>query len=971
MKRFSLLFLLFFALGALHAQNVSVSGVVSFGESQEDLPGYPVQLTILDPTIFVLFEETTDDNGQFQFDVEYDFINGDAIDIAVQVFDLCTGEMLSQQFTVEASNPIVEDVFFTVCSDINPPPPPTGCEAFFGWEQVESDPFLVQFFDLSYTDNEEGPDAWFWDFGDGNTSDEQEPLHEYAEEGDYDVILTVVYDTCVSTVVQPVHVTDLGFCNCEYVFEPVCVVFPDGTTIPFINECEALCAGFGDDVEITEDCEGDGPCGCLDLHFPTCVLTADGDTLFYENPCLAACDGYGEDSYIECENDNPCGCDFVFDPVCVTINGILELFPNPCFAACAGYSEDEYGPCEGFGCFAAFERVVLDDGFSVEFIDMSETFSAPVITWEWDFGDGNTSDEPNPIHTYTEPGNYDVTLTIVTEDGCTSVANQHVCIGDDCIGDCDCPDIFDPVCVLFGDEIITLPNACFAYCFGFEDEDFVECEEDCVCPDIFDPVCVLDEAGNLQFFENPCFAECEGYGPDDYVDCDGYCPCDDYFEPVCVVTADGDTLNFDNPCFAECEGYGPDQYFPCDLAGPCGCYEIFDPVCVLLDDGTQVLYPNDCYAICDGFTEDDFVDCDPSNGEFCVASFDFEIGPEGQIFFYDQSFSLLDQIISWSWDFGDGNTSNEQNPVHTYDEEGLYEVILTIITAEGCASTTVILVDTGDGGGYPWPDCQALFFFEQSTDVPFTFQFIDFSIGEADSWSWDFGDGNTSNEQNPVHTYTEEGAYFVTLTITAGDCSSTMPMLLFTDETIWYPSECMALFLPLIIPDANEVVFLNLSSADAVSYEWDFGDGNTSDEQNPIYTYAEGGMYEISLTITTADGCQNTFSVTMNLDGEGFTGNPQYLLVNDTAEEPQALETINAYPNPFKDQLVVEFEAPATENYTLRLYSIDGKLQYEQRHNLNAGLHRLEISTPVLASGMYFLQVQSGKQATSIKLVKE
>ena len=196
-------------------------------------------------------------------------------------------------------------------------------------------------------------------------------------------------------------------------------------------------------------------------------------------------------------------------------------------------------------------------------------------------------------------------------------------------------------------------------------------------------------------------------------------------------------------------------------------------------------------------------------------------------------------------------------------------------------------------------------------------------------------------------------------------------MLLFTDENIWYPSECMALFLPIFIPDGNEVLFLNLSSFDAVSYEWDFGDGNTSNENSPLHEYAEGGVYEVSLTVTTSSGCENTFSITMNIDDDGFTGNPEYLLINDAEEAPIALETLKAYPNPFKEQLVVEFDAPATENYTLRLYSIDGRLQYEQRHNLNAGLHRLEIPTPVLASGMYFLQVQSGKQSTSIKLVKE
>ena len=114
---------------------------------------------------------------------------------------------------------------------------------------------------------------------------------------------------------------------------------------------------------------------------------------------------------------------------------------------------------------------------------------------------------------------------------------------------------------------------------------------------------------------------------------------------------------------------------------------------------------------------------------------------------------------SWSWVFGDGATSTDQNPQHIYSNPGSFTVTLTVSNAGGTSSkNTQIVVAT------PPP-------FANFTATPTTgplhrhVQFTDTSTG-ASSWSWAFGDGATSTEQSPTHTYTVAKTYTATLTVT-------------------------------------------------------------------------------------------------------------------------------------------------------------------------------------------------------------
>ena len=120
-------------------------------------------------------------------------------------------------------------------------------------------------------------------------------------------------------------------------------------------------------------------------------------------------------------------------------------------------------------------------------------------------------------------------------------------------------------------------------------------------------------------------------------------------------------------------------------------------------------------------------------------------------------------ISAWSWDFGDGTTSTLQNPVHQYTSSGQYTVSLTITDEFGSDTmtrTNYIAIDVPPTAAFV-SDIQSA-----GTNENITFTDQSTSFGTISAWSWDFGDGNTSTLQNPVHQYTSSGNYTVSLTVT-------------------------------------------------------------------------------------------------------------------------------------------------------------------------------------------------------------
>ncbi len=244
----------------------------------------------------------------------------------------------------------------------------------------------------------------------------------------------------------------------------------------------------------------------------------------------------------------------------------------------------------------------------------------------------------------------------------------------------------------------------------------------------------------------------------------------------------------------------------------------------------------------------DFYICEMSN---CMADFTFYDIDELTYQFINQS--IAGEGISYFWSFGDGTFSNEANPVKTYASHGLYEVILTISNVDStCYSNALQYLNTGADM------CTAYFSWYSDPAAGLTVNFQDQSVGNATEWHWDFGDGHYSVEQNPVHTYAEAGFYNVCFTISSADssCYSYNCELV----TVGNNTSCIAQFAyhPSSPEDPNAVQFVDLSYGNLTSWNWSFGDGTGSNEQNPVHYYPTPGVYNACLTIGGPD-CQSTW----------------------------------------------------------------------------------------------------------------
>ncbi len=220
-------------------------------------------------------------------------------------------------------------------------------------------------------------------------------------------------------------------------------------------------------------------------------------------------------------------------------------------------------------------------------------------------------------------------------------------------------------------------------------------------------------------------------------------------------------------------------------------------------------------------------------------------------------------IASYAWNFGDGATGSGATPTHTYAAGGVYTVTLTVTDNDGASSTceTTANINTP-------PVCDAGGPYTGTTGQPVSFD----GTGSSDpdgtivSYSWNFGDGATGSGATPTHTYAAGGVYAVTLTVTDNDgASSTCE----TTADINTPPVCDA-GGPYSGTAGQPVTFDGTGSSDPdgtiASYSWDFGDGATGSGATPTHTYAAGGIYAVTLTVTDNDGASSTCETTADIN---------------------------------------------------------------------------------------------------------
>jgi PKD repeat protein len=223
--------------------------------------------------------------------------------------------------------------------------------------------------------------------------------------------------------------------------------------------------------------------------------------------------------------------------------------------------------------------------------------------------------------------------------------------------------------------------------------------------------------------------------------------------------------------------------------------------------------------------------------------------------FTDASRDNDGSVVGWSWNFGDGGTSGEQNPARTFASEGRYTVTLTVTDNGGAidARTADVRVEAPPPANQPptaafAADCNELECdFDNDSDDP---------DGRIVSFAWNFGDGGTSADRNPDYEYGASGTYTVTLTVTDDDGASGSTTQQVTVAAAPPPNQSPAASFTESCSDLT-CSFNSAGSSDPdgsiVGYSWSFGDGTTSTEANPSHTYSAGGTYSVTLQVRDDD----------------------------------------------------------------------------------------------------------------------
>ena len=251
---------------------------------------------------------------------------------------------------------------------------------------------------------------------------------------------------------------------------------------------------------------------------------------------------------------------------------------------------------------------------------------------------------------------------------------------------------------------------------------------------------------------------------------------------------------------------------------------------------------------------------------------------------------------SWQWYFGDGATSTEQNPQHAYAQNNTYEVLLTVTDATNQTADDNANAEIGINHG---DDFHAYAGGEYVGNAGEPIQFYGFAEGGTTpyTWQWYFGDGATSTEQNPVHTYDANGSYEAMLTVTDANnetADDNAQVTIGSQQGEGFQCHAGDDYAAAV----NEVIqFYGTASGGVEPYSWfwDFGDGATATEQNPTHAYAAAGEYTVALTVIDATGANATDETTADIGEDGGGQGDEFYVQADGPNEGAVGDTLQFY----------------------------------------------------------------------------
>ncbi|OQD43094.1 hypothetical protein BUL40_08370 [Croceivirga radicis] len=499
-----------------------------------------------------------------------------------------------------------------------------------------------------------------------------------------------------------------------------------------------------------------------------------------------------------------------------------------------------------------------DAPLSINFIGSNSTDDVGIVSYAWNFGDGSISNEQNPSYTYTTPGEYTATLVVTDANSATDMAEITITVNGtpNAVISADVLAGNPPLTVNFIGSNSTDDQGIVNYLWDFGDGD------------------TSSEADPTHIFANQGIYTVVLTVTDDFGSTStAELTITVNSNPIAIATSDITTG--EAPLMVNFTGSNSTDDveivdYLWDFGDGNSSTEV-NPSHSFITAGeyTVVLTVTDGEGLTDT-AELIILVTEPENmAPVAVSNADVTSGEAPLMVNFTGSNSTDDvEIVDYLWDFGDGNISTEVNPSHSFITAGEYTVVLKVTDGEGLTDTAelIILVTEPENMAPVAVSSADVTSGEAPLMVNFTGSNSTDDVEIVD-YLWDFGDGNSSTEVNPSHSFTMAGEYTVVLTVTdAAGLIGTTELII----TVIDPVNTA----PVAVASSNvsegetplTVLFTGDNSIDDVSiakYEWNFGDGGTSSEVNPSYVFNEVGTYNVTLTVTDGEGLNDIAELTI------------------------------------------------------------------------------------------------------------
>lgn len=722
-------------------------------------------------------------------------------------------------------------------------------------------PFNVNFTNSTTVDGNLSGSTYRWDFGDGTTSNQQNPSHVYTSEGNYTVKLFATNvsgctDSLVKThfikiqipVVTIDNLPEKGCGPLSHEFsatvnsvDPIVKyqwLFGDGTTSAEVTPTHVYAnpgkytvalvyttqGGCVDTTKVIDGIQvGTKPqpqfmadpvntCAFREIHFTDQSKGApnewvwffgDGSSSSLQNPAHQYSDtGLFNVTLIAMNN----GCaDTITYPKKVHIHPPVALF---------SYEKT---------CTVPRKVIFTDHSIGADY-------------WNWNFGDGATSTEKSPSHEFVNPGLYAVSLTVTNQvTGCSETKTDTVEVIREVAGfNVSDTDVCKKTPVIF-QATNNDPGNVISYTWKFGDGVFTsdsanETQHQYVTAASYNVTLILkDVNGCLDSITKPMSVRVNG-------------PTAGFAAKVKGICLNS-SLSFSDNSFTDgthdlkkWEWDFGDGKTETDSVGP------FDHSYTTPGNYTVSLIITDAKGCTDTLRKARAILVSKPIAAFTADTLSCNSKP---IAFSNTSSGPQ---LNYTWNFGDGTASSEKNPVHLYSKEGIYSVDLSITDQFGCASkiakTNYVQI----------ANPKADFKVSDSTGTcpPLIVSFYNHSVNYS-KWSWDFGDGTTSSEKNPSHFYASAGVFYAVLTVTGpSGCTSQKIQKIKVDG----PSGSFT-YTNIIGCSPLQTSF-KAHTKNNSSFIWDYNDGTTisSKDSNVVHQYTTPGKYLPKMILQDAHGCQ-------------------------------------------------------------------------------------------------------------------